>query len=322
MFTLNQGIPIALVKGGENNGELLSVSTEIENSVAIPNDPIDLLDEVGFFKTLKKKPKKNFDALRKIMVEKTGYIDPEIEELYNKAKETLKQRAGKEFFLRDGGELQLLPDPSGNREQIWLAASTGSGKTYFASQYLEVYHKLFPERPIFIITKDVFDETFQKFNFNPVFINVEEKDEKGNYKILSENLEPEFFANSAVFFDDIDYLPEKIQKSVIFLRSQLMGVGRHHNTTVLMTGHQITEYKKTRMILSEAKYIVIYPQSGTVRGVEYFLKNYMGFEKEDYQRILNLPSRWVVVHTRYPQWIMYKEGAFMVSEMRKKKETN
>lgn len=367
MLSLTTGRPFALIKGGVHDGKTLKVidnPTNEDFQKKIQNDPIEILQEMGFFKKLKKTPKKSFEALRELVINEGGEVGPELEELYEKAKKVLAERNGKEFILEDG-ELQLMPNPNPEtREELYISAPTGSGKTYFACEYLSLYQKMF-KRPVIVFSyNDLKDKTIHKFEktLKPTFVNIhedhyeeepsdeEEKDSeeekedlyatyfdkdtkekkpkrgKKRKKVLIGKevvvnpIDPSELDHSAVFFDDIQYVKDPDVKAALMkLEDQVIGIGRHEDITVVKTGHLTTNYKATRLILQDVNYVVIYPRGGTSMGMKYFMQKYMGLDNETMNRILNVPSRWVCLAVKYPQFVLYKTGCFILHDTKEKK---
>lgn len=410
MISFNKGIPFAIIKGGQYDGQILNMiddaSFKPEENEKIYKDPIDFLDELGFFQNMKRRPKQ-FEELRQLIVSKDGYIDPDIEELYNKARKTIIEKAGKEFFLSDEGTLQLIPNLNGSkREILYAAGSAGSGKTKFACDYLSYYQSVFKHRKVFIFTNDVKDPTIINHPYlDPIFIDLtetisvkeaenqkkiegmmncsklreaetaeEEEERIEEYRrvenpidfdlscqilgvkpmegiavdipqrkgakppkkrrrtdaqvekdikkrnefvptIWANPIEPQELENSAILIDDIDFITDKkVNEALYELQNKVMGVGRHFNTTIFMTGHQICNYVKTRLILAEVDWVIVYPKSGPKNNLEYFFDNKLKIkDKEFLKKIINLPSRWAAIHVKHPMYVVHEKGVFVIA---------
>ena len=61
----------------------------------------------------------------------------------------------------------------------------------------------------------------------------------------------------------------------------------------------------------ESDYVVFFPRSGGAYQIEYFLKTYGGLEKDQTAKIMNLPSRSVILKKTYPTCIIYQNGVFI-----------
>jgi hypothetical protein len=69
------------------------------------------------------------------------------------------------------------------------------------------------------------------------------------------------------------------------LMDDILQTGRHSNTTALITSHLATNYKETRIILTEAHKFVIFPKSTTKTNMERLLDNYLGMDKKERDEI-------------------------------------
>ena len=119
-------------------------------------------------------------------------------------------------------------------------------------------------------------------------------------------------ANSLVVFDDIDQITDKnIQNAVWNLRDRILEVGRSKGISICVVAHQITNYKQSRICLNESDYVVFFPKSGASYQIKYFLKNYGGLEKVNINKIMNLPSRSVILKKTYPLAVIYNTGVYI-----------
>ncbi len=347
MFSTEYGTPFAIINGGHFNGKFLRYVTnpsEVpqEDSMLPYSHPIEILEEMGYYNKFKEAPQKTWEAYRKFAINKEGSISTKTKRLFEDATAVLSQRKGKEFFLNDGGKLSLLPslEPD-EREEIFIAGPPSSGKTYQACDFMMKYQDIHPGRPIYVFTTNENDKTFSLFpNLQLTFIDLEEtipvpkakkrrtskheKEEEPEQPIeldpskydfvpllVKEPISPKELDNSLVFFDDIDYIPNKeVKKVVKDLEVSLRGIGRHENTTVVTTGHQLTNYHDTRFTLATSKYVTVFPKMNMGRSLEYYLRNYLKVDTKPFlSRIEKLPSRWVTIHTRL-HFLLHESGAF------------
>jgi hypothetical protein len=60
--------------------------------------------------------------------------------------------------------------------------------------------------------------------------------------------------------------------------------------------------------------VTFFPQSGDVHHIEYFLQKYGGIrKKEEIDRILGLPSRWITLYKSYPMYILHEQGVILLN---------
>jgi hypothetical protein len=202
-------------------------------------------------------------------------------------------------YIKSNQTLSLAP-LEGKRTKVFIAGPTGCGKTYFAMSFLKNYQRVYPDNDIIIITADVDDETIHSFQIDNVkMLDLSDPDLAYDDDLFEE----ENYRNCCVFFDDLDYLKTNtLTKKFAKLKTNLLGVGRHYNTSVVMTSHLVMNYQKTRFILSESDYIVIYPNSGSTRFINNFFRIYFsGLREADKSRIRQSGSRWVACRMVFPQ---------------------
>lgn len=354
MLLFDGGEPFAIIKGGKYNGHYLGYDLNFkQNPKDIVHNPMDYLSKKGFFNDLKKEPEKNFEGLRKLIVGSGEKLNPNLKIIYEEAENAIKMQNGKEIILKDG-ELQIIPNPNAEREQLYISAPTGSGKSYFAAQYMQEWKNMFPDFAhktlgAVIITPKLNDPIIEEFKLNAIDIyekvekeepvvvtkefedgeihEQEEEEEEppkrkkrkkniktGEYALLKYPLNPSKVNHSCILFDDIDYIHDKeIKKEVETFLKDCQGTGRKDRVWVLLTSHIICKGWDTQLTIGEATWIVVFVNGGIGRGIDYFLRTYLRInDKELIKKIMELPSRWVAIHTRAPLMIAYQNGAFLI----------
>jgi hypothetical protein len=162
------------------------------------------------------------------------------------------------------------------------------------------YHKLFPKRGIYLISKLEKDETLDALKFLkriPIQSFVED------YPRLEE------FRETMCIFDDYDTLTGDAEKVITKIIDDLAIMGRHECVTILALSHYLTNYKKTRLLLNEATHIVVYPLSTSYHALRYLLKNYIGVDEDDIKRHKKLGSRWLMYAKGFPQFMISQRDA-------------
>jgi hypothetical protein len=194
----------------------------------------------------------------------------------------------------------ILPSTDPDRRDIfYIAGKSGSGKSYISAQIIENYHKLNPERPLYLISKLEEDDTIDKVKAPLKRIPVEKFIEVFNINN---------FNNCLIFFDDYDTLPDKISKSIQEIIKDIAIMGRKHNDsqgniTMLLATHYLTNYSKTRLILNEATHFIIYPQNTSHYQLKYLLQNYIGLDEKETKKLKKL-GRWVCFKVGFPQYMI------------------
>ena len=292
---------VARVKGGQYDGEVLYLHEDLNNG----RKPKPNLDKLKYAKDLKgMTPAQKTRAMVKIEAaiksgDDSGIEEPSIKSLLERIKDD--SESSTKIELDDEGLFELLPNPDPKRREVWyIAGQSGSGKSWIAKQLALFYHKLFPKRGIYLISKLEKDETLDALKFLkriPIQSFVED------YPRLEE------FRETMCIFDDYDTLTGDAEKVITKIIDDLAIMGRHECVTILALSHYLTNYKKTRLLLNEATHIVVYPLSTSYHALRYLLKNYIGVDEDDIKRHKKLGSRWLMYAKGFPQFMISQRDA-------------
>jgi energy-coupling factor transporter ATP-binding protein EcfA2 len=204
-------------------------------------------------------------------------------------------------------EGEIIPFPNIEDDQtdaLFIAGPRGSGKSYITSTYTEVYKKIFPKNKIYLFSTKPYDECLDKLK--PIRVEI-------NDELIEEPITLDELKNSLVIFDDIDSIADKDIKSELFrLYNLILQNGRSYKITVIITYHNITDYKMTRETLNNSSHCIIFPQSGATAQNKYMLKTYCGLEKHQIDKIMGLNSRWVMIKKYAPMMVIYQKGVYFL----------
>ena len=308
---------IAIVKGGRYNNNILYLDIDTdadadadENNIISPEILEDILEDLNKKITIKQRKELN-KLLKKNEPIPSDLIksDRDLYDIIKKIKNKSSKIGKKEFKIHDDGILQPLPRFD-KTERCYIAGQSESGKSYYIGQYLEQLIKVFKNKKIYVFS-DVeadpsIDDVFKgKKNMIRFSLDAELLDK--------DPIEPKLFKDSICVFDDIDSIQNpKILKYVQTLRDSILKRGRHENITCLITSHLLTNYKDTRIILNECNNIVLFCRAGSTYSIKYFLQKYIGLDKNEIHKVLNLPSRWVSINKNANQYVLYEKGAFII----------
>lgn len=297
-----ESIPLAIVKGGDYNKEILYLNPDDVKVSKKINMGINQSKYEKELKALKLKPNQKVMLINKLQEAKEKKI-PSSNLVENEAIKKLYEKIlnddnnNKEIVLPDDSSFELLPpsDPE-TRAVYYIAGASGSGKSYIARGLAEKYKKLFPDREVYLISKLNEDSTLDNMKTGkPKRINVQ--------TLLDDYPKLEEFENCMMIFDDYDTFDGKMGKVVQQLIDDLAIQGRHTNTTMLCLTHYITNYKKTRLMLNEATHFVLYPQSTSFNALKYLLTHHLGLDKEEIQELKKM-GRWCCFGKNYPQYMI------------------
>jgi len=210
--------------------------------------------------------------------------------------------------LPDDAKFQIVPDWKKERDILYITGASGSGKSTFTVGYLEQYKKRFPKNPIYVFSALKEDETLDKVK--------DLKRIKIGANLISDPIDPLVdLKDSCCVFDDIDVISDKKQREAVYkILNTILECCRHSNTSCVCTNHLPTNKGETRRILNESHVVVYFPHSGSVRGINYLLTDYVGLSKQEIQGIKRLPTRWCAIFKNYPQIIMTERNMWFVGQ--------
>jgi hypothetical protein len=290
--------PIGIIKGGKNNDKIIFSKPDFNKN----NEPEDILN--GLLKN-NDYSKKDMSLINEALENKDTEQIKKINNILTNRDDNFNNES---FKIYDEGILQPLPRFK-QTERIYITGQTECGKSYFIKQFLKQYRKVYKsaeEKPIFLFSDVDEDEEIDAIPGLTRFHLDEELAEK-------DNINPRNFKDSICVFDDIDSIQNKrIFKLICNFRDALLRRGRHENISTIITNHLSTDFRNTRIVLNECNSIVIFPHSGSTHGMKYLLQKYVGLDKKGIDKVLKLPSRWVLIHKNTPQYVMYEKGVYII----------
>jgi len=221
-------------------------------------------------------------------------------------KENTTRHGGSSFVCKPDEVLQLIPNNKTERQCIYICGQSGSGKSYFTTNYVKQYKKLFPKNDVFVISS--IDEDKSIDSLNPKRINVLHED------FLYDEFTSKDFKDSLVIFDDIDVFPTKIKKKVMTIVNNILVIGRHSNCSICFTTHNPTNGAETKLLLSEAHVITVFPRTTGNRALKYLLDCYLGLDKKQIDKLKKMNSRAISILRGYPMVILGEKEAFLAHE--------
>ena len=181
------------------------------------------------------------------------------------------------------------------REIIFVAGSSGSGKSFHCSVYADNFQKLYPQKNIYVISKIQDDPTFK---FNYTFLSPED--------LIEAKVED--FNNSLIIFDDCDTFGFDELKEVNRIKNDVLNLGRHYGINAIITSHRLTNYSQTKPILEECHYITTFPHGTSKKALRYLYETYLELSKEQIKKIARIPSRYISISTRCPRIMIHSRG--------------
>jgi hypothetical protein len=305
-------LALATVTGGEYNKDVLYL--QIGEGKATGKKGIQEL-EIGKHRLNKLSPRKQSEVMRQLQEAYKKNIPPEhlnlgidgAEDAYREMLGEVEQKGSTKIKLPPGSTFSLNVNPDSEKRFIfYIAGASGAGKSYMAKHIAEQYQKMFKGRPVYLVSKLKIDETLDSMENVPIRLNIE--------KLIAtpmKDLEP--LRDSLVIFDDYDTLTGKEAKAVQQLIDDICIMGRHTVTSLLILSHHLSNYKSTRLCLTEASHFIVYPQSTGAHALNYFLKTYVGMGPKEVQAIKNTGSRWLCIHKNFPIYYITETEAGLIN---------
>jgi len=203
------------------------------------------------------------------------------------------------------GCFQQTPDPETERSIIYITGPSGSGKSTYCKKYLKEYKKLYRKNQIYLFSSLDEDESLddEKLDIQRILVG---------QNLVEEMLPIDEFKDSIVIFDDIDNISnKKVREAVYSILNNILEIGRHTNTSCLITNHLTTNGKDTRRIFNEAHSVVFFPFAGSGKGLKYMTTEYLGLDKNQMKKIRATKSRWCCVLKNYPPALMTEKDLWL-----------
>lgn len=195
----------------------------------------------------------------------------------------------------------LLPKTSG-RSVISCFGTSGSGKTFFCSQWIKLYKKIFPDRPFYLVSEVQEDESLDKRE--PLRISIDAS-------LIKAPVDVSKLGSCVFLLDDVDCIKQKKLRDAVYgMRKELLNTGRHYEISTICTNHALLGKEETKDCIRESQYVVIYPRYNTSSHIKTFLDKYLGLSKLMIQYILTRPSRWICIHKQAPMFALTENEIF------------
>lgn len=329
-LSLKKGSPRAIVEGGKYNKEIIHIFDKdnidckhqgcnhgncqkclkggCDCCLSGGNLNNEAMDELirQMMKNLKGRITfRDLDILYKSIVTQSEPDDLRLKKLYDQLLSNIQGSQGKEIIVNSEAKLRPIPDTSKERNIVYITGMSGSGKSTYAGHYAEMYNKIFPKNPIYLLSNKTKDSTLDKYDFfNRIPLNE---------NLVEDPLNLDELHDSLVIMDDIEGTPDKkLENELDRIRDLILQQGRDRNISMCYISHLANNYKKTRLILNECDCCVIYPQNSTRYSLKYLLEKYFGFSKKDLEKLYNIPSRWITIH-KSPLFVLHEKGGYLLN---------
>jgi hypothetical protein len=155
---------------------------------------------------------------------------------YNHTNNKILSYSGSKTEYKESiGDYTIMPDIKKGFETVFICGRSGSGKTYFAADYMTQYRKLFRNNNIFLFSQKKEDETIDKRKIKNIKKIIIDDDFINSDFDLTTNKQ---YHNSLCVFDDFLYFTnKKIVNKLKEIITQFMTLGRQYKIYTLATSH-------------------------------------------------------------------------------------
>jgi hypothetical protein len=202
--------------------------------------------------------------------------------------------------------IQLAPSSKDERAMIYVVGMSGSGKSYWTTQYVKEYLKKFKKNKVHLISPISDDKNINSLKPNRINPNSTE--------FYNDPPECEDFKDSILICDDIEAYDKKTTAKVMNLVNSIATTGRHHNVSLMMLCHTATNGQMSKILLNECHAIVLFPANMTGKSSKYLLDNYFGLDKNQIKKIKSVDSRHIAILRSYPMIIQSERFLMPLSE--------
>lgn len=209
------------------------------------------------------------------------------------------------FDCAPNEHLQIIPNRDKERSVWYISGQSGSGKSYYMNKLIQEYHSMFPKKSIYL---------FSLLKTDPSITLKSIKRIELNEKFVQTDLTLDDFEDSLIIYDDVDTISQSaIKAKLMRILDQILQCGRHKRISMVYISHLPCNGKDTRLILSEANFLTIFPRSMGSRAIRYLLSEYFGLSKQQVSKIKKLDSRFITLCRTFPMVILYDTGAYLLS---------
>ena len=195
-----------------------------------------------------------------------------------------------------------------NRQILYVSGASGSGKSYYAMNYIKEYIKKFPKNKVILFSSVSEDKKLDQFK-NLIRVKL-------NEEFYNKQLSIEDFKNTLVVYDDTETISNKmIAEKLENIMNLILTTGRHTNTFVLITSHNTNAGHRTKLILIESHSVTLFLKNMGGRSLKYVLEISFGLDKQQIEKIKKLPSRWMTIIKTYPMTVLYESGIYTINKL-------
>jgi hypothetical protein len=167
-------------------------------------------------------------------------------------------------------------------------------------------YRTLTKNPVFLISSKTEDETIESIigekNITRIPTSAFDDDVEEQPKL-------EDFEDCLVCFDD--FMNDKNSKNMLHLMNQIAERGRQPNVSLFTIFHNITNSFKTKLILTESDYFIIFPSTLSNHNFRYFMQNYGSISDiKLLKKIREEPGKCVLISVE-PSFVVCSQSIFL-----------
>jgi hypothetical protein len=218
-----------------------------------------------------------------------------------------------EVQIKLKSDFYYSPLPKGLQEGrtfiTYCAGMKRLGKTHEMCRWIHNYQAL-TNNPVFLVSSKTEDPTIE-----------EQIGEKSITRIPTDSFAPpaedeederpkmEDFQNCLICFDD--FINDENSAEILKFLNRLAERGAQEGVCLFTIWHNITNSWKTKMILGESDYFIVWPKSLSNHNWRYFGQQYANIDDKRVLKKLKKESGGCITISRVPQYIVSAQNAFL-----------
>lgn len=319
MLSFDRGKPIALALNKDGHlVHTIRVTPDEKKSDIDVDTPIALIDAIDIEELRKMMRLGVLETrvlIKAITAGKSDGLNEKLARAYTILEEKANEKLKREIHFLGDDVATVIPVFGHERydRSIALFGPSGAGKTFLAKQIL-VHDK--KRRPVVLFSKVVDDASLHELTLlkakdgKPRLIQIPLLTDED---IVSLPMDVDLQDTVAVF-DDIDSLQGDRAQFLREYRDALLESGRHNNISIISTSHIMRGYNKTRVLLNECEWSVLFPNANRISADRY-LHDGLGFDKLRRDTLIARASksgRYMCVKMSTPSAMVHTKGIILL----------
>jgi hypothetical protein len=190
----------------------------------------------------------------------------------------------------------VFPHIADESYRMFVSGLSGSGKSYFISQFIKHNPPKVKKSGIFLFSPVEDDKSLGGIK-NLIHIDLIQIQEEVGGPLQIEHLPP----GSILIFDDVESFHKDVRKLYTDFRDVCLERGRHLKQSCITVSHNARNGHTTKASIRECQYWVLFPKYNAT-DAKNILKLYGGLSQKEIDEILSLKSRWVLYKKSIPKY--------------------